>query len=121
MKGGTDAKEGIYAGAEGIRTPDPLLAKPRIDFRLASENVLECFIKDKKNTKGLTTSWEEWLRDTVGRFLRWLPVPLPQVNREHVVRFLGFYTTKPWRKHAFYRANKSFIVSHFRSAEASPP
>jgi len=28
LKGGTDAKEGIYAGAEGILTPDPLLAKP---------------------------------------------------------------------------------------------
>ena len=104
-----------------MRPLDPLLAKPRIDFPLASENVLESFIKDKKNTKGLTPSGEEWLRDTVGRFLRWLPVPLPQANREHVVRFLGFYNTKPWRKHAFYRANKSFIVSHFRSAEASPP
>jgi len=86
----------------------PLLAKPRIDFPLASENVLECFIKDKKNTKGLTISGEEWLRDTVGRFLRWLPVPLSEANREHVVSFLGFYNTKPWRKHAFYRANKSF-------------
>ena len=75
---------------------------------IAPENVLESFIKDKKNTKGLTPSGEEWLRDTVGRFLRWLPVPLPQANREHVVRFLGFYDTKPWRKHAFYRANKSF-------------
>ena len=90
------------------RTHDPLLAKPRRGFRLASENVLECFIKDKKNTKGLTTSGEEWLRDTVGRFLRWLPVPLPQANRDHIVRFLGLYDTKPWRKHAFYRANKSF-------------
>tara|TARA_B100001245_G_C22615710_1_gene304044 strand:+ start:300 stop:602 length:303 start_codon:yes stop_codon:yes gene_type:complete len=56
LKGGTDAKEGIYAGAEGILTPDPLLAKPRINFAVASENVLERFIKDKKNTKGLTIS-----------------------------------------------------------------
>ena len=39
-----------------ILTPDPLLAKPRIDFPLASENVLESFINDKKNTKGLTAS-----------------------------------------------------------------
>ena len=70
--------------------------------------MLECFIKDKKNTKGLTISGEEWLRDTVGRFLRWLPVPIPQTNREHIVRFLGLYDAKPWRKHAFYRANKSF-------------
>ncbi|MQF48284.1 hypothetical protein FIM08_00025 [SAR202 cluster bacterium AC-647-N09_OGT_505m] len=38
----------------------------------------------------------------------WLPVPLPLVDLEHVVRFLGLYDTKPWRKHAFYRANKSF-------------
>ncbi len=74
--------EGAGEDDQGIRTLDPLLAKPRIDFSLASENILECFIKDKKNTKGLTTSGEEWLRDTVGRFLRWLPVPLPQANRD---------------------------------------
>ena len=37
-------------------TPDPLLAKPRINFVVASENVLERFIKDKKNTKDLTIS-----------------------------------------------------------------
>ena len=47
------------AGAECIQTPAPLLAKPRIDFPLASENVLESFINDKKNTKGLTISGEE--------------------------------------------------------------
>ena len=90
------------------RTPGSLLVKSRIHLHLAAENVLECFIKGKKNTKGLTISGEEWLRDTVGRFLRWLPVPLSEANREHVVSFLGFYNTKPWRKHAFYRANKSF-------------
>ena len=72
----------------GIRTPDPLLAKPRIDLHIPAENVLECFIKDKKNTKGLTTSGEDWLRDTLERFSRWLPVPLPQAKREHIVRFL---------------------------------
>jgi hypothetical protein len=69
----------VYWGADVVRTRDPLLAKPRIDFPLASGNVLEYFINDKKNTKGLTISGEEWLRDTVGGFLRWLPVPLPQV------------------------------------------
>ena len=36
---------------QGLETLDPLLAKPRIDLPLASENALECFIKDKKNTK----------------------------------------------------------------------
>ena len=64
MKEGTDAKEGIYAGVEGIRIPNPLLAKPRIYFVLAAENVRERFIKDKKNTKGLIHSGEEWLRDS---------------------------------------------------------
>ena len=76
-------------GPEGILVLDPMLAKPRIHFPLASENVLERFINDKRNTKGLTISGEEWLRDTEGRFLRWLPAPLPQANREHIVRFLG--------------------------------
>ena len=104
-----------------MRTPDPLLAKPRIDFPLASENVLESFIGDKKNTKGLTPSGEEWLRDTVGRFLKWLPVPLRQAHREHIVRFLGLYDTKPWRKHAFYRANKSFWKWAFRIYDIPNP
>ena len=85
---------------------EPPRSASRIDFPLASENVLESFIKDKRNTKGLTPSGEEWLRDTVGRFLRWLPVPLPQSKREHVVRFLGLYDTKPWRKHARTGAEK---------------
>ena len=93
------------ARTEESRTLDSLLAKPRIDFPVASANVLESSIKDKRNTKGLTVSREEWLRHTVGRFLRWLPVPLPQANREHVVRFLGCHNTQPWHKHAFYRAN----------------
>ena len=31
MKGGTDAKEGIYAGAEGILTPDPLERMAKIN------------------------------------------------------------------------------------------
>jgi hypothetical protein len=56
----------------GFDTPDPLLAKHRIDFPLASGNALECFIKNKKNAKGLTISGEERLRDTGGRFEIWL-------------------------------------------------
>jgi len=51
-------------------TPKPLLAKPRTALPLAPENALEIFVKDRKNTKGLTPSGEEWLRDTVGSFLR---------------------------------------------------
>ena len=65
-----------FSNIEGV-SPDPgrlfTLAKPRIDFPLASENVLECFIKDKKNTKGLTSSGEEWLRDTVWEILKVAP------------------------------------------------
>jgi len=51
-------------------TLNPLLAKPRTALPLAPENALEIFVKDRKNTKGLTPSGEEWLRDTAGRFLR---------------------------------------------------
>jgi len=47
----------------GLEPLTPLLAKPRIDFPLAPENVLGTFINDKKNTKGLTVSGEEWLTD----------------------------------------------------------
>ena len=77
-------------------------------FLVPSEKVLECFTNDNKNTKGLTITGQEWLWDTVGRFLRWLPVTLSQAHRGHIVRLLGIYDTKLWRKHAFYRVNKSF-------------
>lgn len=74
-----DTLEGLFScvfvpsfsgGAEKARTPDPLLAKPRIDFALAAENGLECFIKDKKN------QWfgYQWSRDVEERFLGWLPL-----------------------------------------------
>ena len=62
------------------------------------EELVNTFVNTREaNTaviNGLTISGEEWLRDTVGRFLRWLPVPLPQANRDHIVRFLGFYDTQ---------------------------
>jgi|GEM_PF-2698013 hypothetical protein len=62
------------------------------------EELVNTFVNTREaNTaviNGLTISGEEWLRDTVGRFLRWLPAPLPQANRDHIVRFLGFYDTQ---------------------------
>ena len=91
-----------------IQPTDSLLAKPRIDFPLVPENVLEGFINDKKNTKGLTNNEEEWFKDTVGRVLRWLPGPLHQANRQHIVTFLGCYNTKPGSSHPFFHATKHF-------------
>ena len=38
--------------------PCPLLAKHRLDFGVSSENALECFIKDKKNTNLGTATHE---------------------------------------------------------------
>jgi hypothetical protein len=97
----------ISAGcAKGVRTSDPLLAEPKIYFRLPPENVLESFINDKKNTKCLTNNEEEWFKDTVGRILRLLPVPLPQANRQHIVTFLGSYNSKPGSNHPFFPATK---------------
>jgi hypothetical protein len=93
----------MVGGAEGIRTPDPLREKPSLDLDVTSANVLASFINDKKDVKGLTNTGEELLRGTIGRFPRWLPVALPQANREHIIRYLGFFDTVPWRKHACYR------------------
>jgi hypothetical protein len=86
-----EKKSGGSEQVQKVRVPNPLLAKHRIDFPLAAENVLESFIKDKKNTEGLIISGGKWRRATVRRFLRCLPVPIPQANRERVVSFLEFY------------------------------
>jgi len=51
----------LFGGYEGMQSRDFLLAKLRIDFPLASKNVLESFIKDKKNTKGLTSEGKRGL------------------------------------------------------------
>ncbi len=73
-----------------------------------AKDALEAFIADRKGTKGLTANGEFWLRETLTRFLDCLPIPLDQVRRIHIVQFLARYEGKPWRKHAFYRALKSF-------------
>jgi site-specific recombinase XerD len=90
-----------------------VLPKPRHKAKNApavtTYPILEHFIGDKKATKGLTVSGEKWLRVTLGPFLKWLPVPLDSVNRAHIVSFLGQYQGKPWRKHSFYRAFKTFF------------
>ena len=70
--------------------------------------MLESFISDKNSTKGLTVRGEEWLRETLSRFLSWLPVPVEDVGRTNIVDFLAMYDAKPWRKHSFYRALRSF-------------
>ena len=70
--------------------------------------LLESFISDKNSTKGLTVRGEEWLRETLSRFLSWLPVPVEDVGRTNIVDFLAMYDAKPWRKHSFYRALRSF-------------
>ncbi len=75
---------------------------------VAKTTLLDSFVHDKKATKGLTRSGEYWLRENLGRFLTWLPVPIEAVRREHIVDFLAIYDGKPWRKHSFYRALRTF-------------
>jgi len=72
-------------------------------------NPLHTFIACKKATKGLTASGEKWLRVTLGPFLTWLPVPLQATTKAHVVAFLAPYQDRPWRRHGFYRALKTFF------------
>jgi integrase len=72
------------------------------------DNPLETFISERKATKGLTVTGEVWLRDTLGRFLPGLPVPIDQANRNHLLAFLALYEGRPWRKHGMYRALRTF-------------
>ncbi|MFB3119731.1 MAG: tyrosine-type recombinase/integrase [Stenotrophomonas maltophilia] len=69
---------------------------------------LETFIAFKKATKGLTVSGEKWLRVTLGPFLEWLPLSLSEATKQHIIQFLAKYEDKPWRRHSFYRAFKTF-------------
>jgi integrase/recombinase XerC len=69
---------------------------------------METFITFKKATKGLTASGEKWLRVSLGPFLTWLPVPVEATTKSHIIAFLGQYQDRPWRRHSFYRAFKTF-------------
>ena len=87
-----------------------LLPKPAITTEFVPESLLlEQFIGYKKATKGLTASSEKWLRVTLGPFLAWLPDSLESGTKHQIIQFLGQYEGKPWRKHGFYRALRTFF------------
>ena len=69
---------------------------------------LDAFIVNRKATKGLTVKGETWLRETLGKFLLWLPVPITEVNIDTIISFLSQYEDKPWRKRSFYLALRTF-------------
>ena len=71
-------------------------------------NTLDAFVVNRKATRGLSARGEEWLRETLSKFLRWLPVSLTEVTTTTIIDFLGLYADKPWRKHSFYRALRTF-------------
>jgi len=66
------------------------------------------FIDYKKATKGLTLTGEYWLQNTLLPFIQWLDIPLSDVTTQHIAIFLGRYNNRPWRKHSFYRAFRTF-------------
>ena len=70
--------------------------------------MLEQFIASRQGSRGLTPKGETWLRETLTKFLRWLPVPLVEANTATIINFLSQYNDKPWRKHSFYRALRTF-------------
>ena len=69
---------------------------------------LDDFIANRQGTRGLTPTGERWLRDTLGKFIMWLSVPLAPVNTGTVISFLSQYDNKPWRKHSMYRALRTY-------------
>ena len=101
--------ETSVGAGDGSRTHDFLLGKPLAQPEFVSNQlILETFIAFKKATKGLTISGEKWLRVTLGPFLQWLSTPLPDATKQHIIQFLAQYEGKPWRRHSFYRAFKTF-------------
>ena len=95
--------------AQGI---ERLPSKQRVEAKTVNDvnnvDLLGRFIDDRKATKGLTLSGERWLKETLTKFLSWLPLPPSEVARNHIVSFLARYEAMPWRKHSFYRALKTF-------------
>ena len=71
-------------------------------------NTLDAFVVNRKATRGLSARGEEWLRETLLKFLRWLRVSLTEVTTTTIIDFLGLYADKPWRKYSFYRALRTF-------------
>jgi site-specific recombinase XerD len=71
-------------------------------------SLLDTFVAEKKATKGLTVNGEEWLKETLLRYIRWLPVSIDEVTKDNIIPFLAIYNGKPWRKHSFYRALRTF-------------
>lgn len=71
-------------------------------------NLLEEFIASRQGSRGLTPKGETWLRETLTKFLQWLPVPLAEADTATIIRFLSQYDDKPWRKHSLYRALRAF-------------
>ena len=74
-----------------------------------SKEVLEAFIGYRKATKGLTESGEKWLRNTLNTFMNCLTLPLEEIQQEHLIDFLAVYEDRPWRRHSFYRALRTFF------------
>ncbi len=69
---------------------------------------LDIFIASRQGSRGLTAKGEIWLRETLSKFLQWLPVSLAEADTETIITFLSQYDDKPWRKHSFYRALRTY-------------
>ena len=86
--------------------PTPTISSVPAEFDAV--NTLDDFVVNRKATRGLSARGEEWLRETLSKFLRWLPISLTDVTTATIIDFLGLYVDKPWRKHSFYRALRTF-------------
>jgi site-specific recombinase XerD len=85
------------------------------------ESLLQAFITERKSTKGLTTSGEDWLQRTLGRFIAWHDAPLANVERGQIVQFLALYVGKPWQRHSMYRALRTFWKWVSRTYDVANP
>ena len=81
--------------------------KPAIQSQKAhSAGWLETFIASRKGERGLTTSGEAWIRNTLGKFLFSHPNALA-VTRPDIERFLAQFPT-PFNRHSYFRAIRAF-------------
>ena len=77
-------------------------------IRQHNQSVLDGFVAYRKATKGLTKRDEQWLNQMLGRYLRYVQIPVEAAQPTELAQFLAPYADHPFQRHGLYRALKSF-------------
>jgi hypothetical protein len=77
-------------------------------IRQHNQSVLDGFVAYRKATRGLTKRGEQWLNQMLGRYLRYVQIPVEAAQPTELAQFLAPYADRPFQRHGLYRALKSF-------------